>query len=111
MENQEKDHHRGKKVDKDLIHRLASIMCSDDEIAQAAGISVRALKKKYQKIIDQGKESGKKSLRRAQFEKALNGDTKMQVWLGKQYLGQKDSPEDKVGTQPLPWSDDIKGDS
>jgi len=45
MENQEKDHHRGKKVDKDLIHRLASIMCSDHEIAQAVGISLKALKK------------------------------------------------------------------
>lgn len=109
---QEKDHHRGKKVDKDLIFRLACIMCTNDEIAQAVGISLKALTKKYKSIIDKGKEAGKKSLRRAQFEKALNGDTKMQVWLGKQYLGQSESPEDKEGTQPLPWADDEpKGDA
>ena len=31
--------------------------------------------------------------------------TKMLTWLGKQYLGQKDSPEDREGTAPLPWED------
>ena len=106
MENQEKDHHRGKKVDTELIYRLACLQATYQEIAETVGISVKALKKKYQKLIDKGKESGKKSLRRAQFEKALNGDTRMQIWLGKQYLGQKESPEDIQGTAPLPWSDE-----
>ena len=32
-------------------------------------------------------------LRKAQWEKAMEGDTRMLIFLGKQYLGQKDSPE------------------
>lgn len=32
-------------------------------------------------------------LRQKQFEMAMNGDVRMLIWLGKQYLGQKDSPE------------------
>ena len=101
----EKDNHRGKKVDKEIIYKLSCEMATYEEIAVTVGISVKALKKKYKNLIMKGREDGKKSLRRAQFHKALNGDTKMMVWLGKQYLGQKDSPEDKEGTQPLPWED------
>ena len=32
-------------------------------------------------------------LRKAQWEKAMDGDTKMLIFLGKQYLGQKDIPD------------------
>ena len=32
-------------------------------------------------------------LRKAQWEKAMAGDTKMLIFLGKQYLGQQDSPD------------------
>ena len=35
----------------------------------------------------------KLALRKAQWEKAMEGDTKMLIFLGKQYLGQKDIPE------------------
>ena len=33
-------------------------------------------------------------LRKAQWEKAMAGDTKMLIFLGKQYLGQTDSPNE-----------------
>ena len=33
-------------------------------------------------------------LRKAQWEKAMAGDTKMLIFLGKQYLGQKDIPHE-----------------
>ena len=32
-------------------------------------------------------------IRQKQFEMAMNGDVRMLIWLGKQYLGQKDNPE------------------
>ena len=32
-------------------------------------------------------------LRQKQFDMAMNGDVRLLIWLGKQYLGQKDSPE------------------
>ena len=39
----------------------------------------------------------KLALRLAQWEKAMEGDTKMLIFLGKQYLGQKDSPHENDG--------------
>lgn len=93
------------KLDKDLIKKLASIHCTYEEIAEIVGTSVSTLEKRYKKVIDLGRADGKKSLRRAQFEKALNGDVRMQIWLGKQILDQKDSPEDTENVQPLPWED------
>ena len=33
-------------------------------------------------------------LRKAQWEKAMDGDTRMLIFLGKQYLGQKDTPNE-----------------
>lgn len=39
------------------------------------------------------REKGNSYLLRAQYQKAINGDNTMQVWLGKQRLGQKDRVE------------------
>jgi hypothetical protein len=39
-------------------------------------------------------------LRRMQFESANKGNVTMQIWLGKQYLGQSDHPVNEV--RPLP---------
>ena len=64
------------------------------------------LVKDFGKIIEKGKDAGKKSIRRAQWDKAINGDTRMQIFLGKQYLGQKDKPEDRSHQTPLPWNDE-----
>ena len=33
-------------------------------------------------------------LRKTQWEKAMDGDTRMLIFLGKQYLGQKDTPNE-----------------
>jgi len=35
-------------------------------------------------------ENGRSSLRRLQWKSATNGNITMQIWLGKQYLGQRD---------------------
>ena len=39
-------------------------------------------------------EEEKEILRMAQWEKAMDGDTRMLIFLGKQYLGQKDTPNE-----------------
>ena len=53
-----------------------------------------------------GKDKGRMSLRRLQFEKAQTGNTTMLIWLGKQMLGQKDKIETSENNDPLPWSYD-----
>lgn len=44
-------------------------------------------------IMEQGREMGRQSLRRVQFKTAHDGNATMQIWLGKQYLGQTDKQE------------------
>jgi DNA-binding CsgD family transcriptional regulator len=90
-------------IDRELVWRLACMQCTLREIADVIGVNAETIRKHFGDLIEKGKSVGKKSLRRAQFEKALNGDTRMLVWLGKQYLGQKDSIEDTENTVPLPW--------
>jgi hypothetical protein len=93
------------KLDRDLIFKLSTLHCTYKEIASVVGTSVSTLEKRYSGIIEKGRSEGKKSLRRAQMEKALNGDTRMLIWMGKQYLDQKDTPTDQENTQPLPWQE------
>ena len=92
-------------VDRDLVYKLACIQCTPEEIAEVVGCSADSLKKRFKSILEKGKETGKQSLRRAMWEKAINGDTRVQIFLSKQYLGMKDAPEDTNNNTPLPWED------
>lgn len=95
-----------KLVDKDIVYQLAAIMCTNEEIAQVLGLSATAIKMKYAKVIEQGRAQGKKSLRRSQFEKALAGDVRMLIFLGKNYLAQSETGEHTDENQPLPWEEE-----
>ena len=100
---------KGKKYkvhDRDVIKRLAAIMCSYEEIGGIIGMTEEGVKKRFKKVIDAGRAQGKESLRKAQFTRALDGDTRMQVWLGKNYLNQSDQPNANDNTQVLPWEED-----
>ena len=46
-------------------------------------------------------------LRKKQFEVAMTGDCKMLIWLGKQYLDQKDKPELQMNVNELPTGFDL----
>ena len=94
-----------KTIDRDLVYKLSCIQCSDQEIAEVVGTTAATLRKRFGSILDKGKQEGKKTLRRAMWEKALNGDTRIQIFLSKQYLGFKDTPEDSENKMPLPWED------
>ena len=79
-------------IDYDQVRRLASIHCTDDEIAAVLGCAVRTLTRvqKYKDVRDAAKQEGKASLRRMQYLKAKDGNITMLIWLGKQLLGQTD---------------------
>jgi len=95
-----------KLIAKDVVFQLAAIMCTNEEIGQVLGLSPTAIKQKYHKVIEQGRAEGKKSLRRSQFEKALAGDVRMLIFLGKNYLGQTDTGDQGEDNQPLPWEEE-----
>src|SRR6204780_2624518 len=79
-------------VDLELVEKLAHIQCTYGEIAATLGVSVDTLQrnKNFAVVYKKGAEGGRKSLRRMQFEAANKGNVVMQIWLGKQYLGQSD---------------------
>ena len=81
-----------KHVDLDLVEKLAHIQCTYGEIASTLGVSIDTLQrhKDFAAVYKRGAEGGRKSLRRMQFESANRGNVVMQIWLGKQYLGQSD---------------------
>ena len=84
-----------KTIDYELVEKLASIQCTQEEIANFLGLSVRTLQRdeEFCHIYKKGMENGKMSLRRIQFRIAEKGNAAMAIFLGKQYLGQKDIVE------------------
>lgn len=80
-----------KQLNENQIFELASIHCTDNEMAAVLDCDVDTLRDNYSAIIQKGRETGKMSLRRAQFKIALSNDKNalgMLIWLGKQLLEQ-----------------------
>lgn len=99
-------HSKVKDVDRELVWRLATIMCTAEEIADVVGLPAKTVRIKFGDLIEKGRSVGRKALRRAQFEKAINDkDPRLLIFLGKNYLAQKENPEDKEKETPLPWED------
>lgn len=79
----------------ETVAKLSSMMCTDAEIATFLETTVDTLNNKqnrdlFQNSKEKGQNTGRASLRRAQFKAAERGNSSMLIWLGKQYLGQKD---------------------
>ena len=76
------------------VEKLANIQCTQDEIASFLGISTRTLQRdeQFMELFNRGRENGKMSLRRIQWKHAEKS-VPMAIWLGKQYLGQRDKVE------------------
>ena len=93
-------------LDTEQIKKLAEIQCTVKEIAYIMGVSTDTITRNYQDAVDTGKETGKMLLRRAQWRKAVeDGNPGMLTWLGRQYLGQSESPINSQDSQILPWQD------
>ena len=81
------------------IEKLCSLMCTADEIAYFMGISIDTLSRRiseaygctFAEYHKRHSVNAIVSLRRSQWQNALNGNATMQIWLGKQYLGQKNN--------------------
>jgi hypothetical protein len=87
------------------VYNLASIGCSDKEIATWFDVSYSTLKYNFSEIIAKGREDLKHTLRRAMLKNALGGNAALQIFLAKNLLGMSDTPTNTDDKQPLPWSD------
>ena len=98
-----------KEINYKLVESLASIFCTQEEIASVLDISVRTLQRdeEFCRIYKKGQEMAKSSLRRIQF-KLAGTNSSMAIWLGKQYLGQKDTINTSTeGIQRVQIVDDL----
>jgi len=80
------------------VEALGMLQCTIDEVSLVLGIPPSTLKSRpdVMEAFNKGKEKGKMSLRRAQWKKAMEGNTTMLIWLGKQYLNQRE-PQLNIG--------------
>ena len=78
------------------VEELGKIQSTLPELAAVVGCGLSTVKDRlendpeFSAAYKSGLEAGKSSLRRLQWKAALGGNITMQIWLGKQYLGQRD---------------------
>src|SRR5260221_715645 len=77
-------------IDERLVHDLASIHCTIDEIAMICGCHRSTIEVRFSESVAAGKAFGRRRLRKCQFDAAYAGSVPMMIWLGKQVLGQRD---------------------
>ena len=90
-------------INQEHFEGMCRIQCTKDEICGILDIDEGTLTKwcketynlGFSDIYKKKSSTGKMSLRRQQFKSAENGNVTMQIWLGKQYLGQTDKIEQK----------------
>jgi hypothetical protein len=88
----------------ETLKALAAIGCTVPEMAQVMGVSKRTLERSYLEKIEAGRLERNVSLRRKQYQLAMQGDKTMLIWLGKQLLGQGE----KSKSQPPELTDGHK---
>jgi len=102
-----------KTIDKDMVLKLATMHCTNVEIASFFECDVKTITNRFSKILTIGREQGKLRLRQLQWKAATKGNIKMLIWLGKQYLGQTENmkiqPDGELVIRHLYGKDD--GDS
>jgi len=93
-------------IDKEEIYKLASYGCTNTEIADFYGCNESLIRKSYSENLVKGRANVKIRLRKLQWQSAENGNVTMQIFLGKNILGQKDRFEENETEEPLQWSYD-----
>jgi hypothetical protein len=98
-------------IDLELVEKLASIYCTDAEIAAIVGVSQETFTRRkrdenFAELLDKARAKGKASLRRLQWRLAEQGNAAVVIFLGKNLLGQRDKfDEQPLDLGPLPWTD------
>lgn len=89
-----------KEIKQKQFEELCAIQCTQEEICAVLDVCHDTLDKwchetydmSFSQVFEQKRQSGKSSLRRNQWNLSKTNPT-MAIWLGKQYLGQKDHAE------------------
>ena len=102
------------KIDLTELEKLASLQCTDEELAGFFGVSARTIESRrkqpaFAEAMRRGRAKGKISVRRAQMKLLEAGNGTAAVWLGKQLLGQRDvTPIELSGPNGQPVQFDLR---
>ncbi len=96
-------------IDHEQVTKLAERQWRNREIAAFFNCDEGTIRKRFSASLEKGRDSGKGKLRDLQWKAALNGNTAMLIFLGKQYLDQADKT-DTMGEIKLTQMPSIKID-
>lgn len=94
------------KITDEEISKLASYGCTNTEIADFYGCDESLIRKSFSDSLLKGRARGKIRLRQLQWQSAEKGNVTMQIFLGKNLLGQQDRIEENQLEEPLVWTND-----
>ena len=95
-----------KEINKMHFESLCKIQCTEEEICDFFNVTDKTLSgwckrtygKNFSETYKEKRAGGKISLRRAQFQLAEK-NAAVAIWLGKQYLGQKDTIDEENASE------------
>lgn len=101
-------------IDKKQFENLCAMQCTGEEIASFFEVSHDTLgrwckdtyNETFEEVFAKKRSKGKISLRRSQWRLAEKNPT-LAIWLGKQYLGQKDEQTVNQNIAPIVIKDDV----
>ena len=94
----------------DEVDHLASLGCTDRDIALYFGVKEDTLRRGFAENLHNGRHKLKVSLRQAQLRVALEGSVPMLIWLGRNMLQQNETGAASDEARPLPWTDEMDDD-
>ena len=105
-------------ISQEQFESLCAIQCTEEEILSVLKVSkdtlLRWCKEIYNTdfatIYEEKRQLGKASLRRMQWKTAEKGNVTMQIWLGKNLLGQKESIDIDTKLQRVEIINDLPKD-
>ena len=108
-------------IDLDELEKLCGLQCTQRDLAGWFNVHLHTIENRvkddteydhhgvfmtFAEIMERGYAKGRVSLRRRQMENADKGNATMQIWLGKQLLGQRDIVEHSgIGGGPIEHTD------
>ena len=78
------------------VEELAALGCNPEEIAGVLGCSRDTIDRNFAEQVGRGRNRLAKQLRGKQIDLAMEGSVPLLIWLGKQYLDQRDKADTTV---------------
>lgn len=83
-------------IDGELVQEMASWGCKNEDIAEYFDCSTDTIERRFAGELSKGRSELRSNLRQWQLKAAKAGNVVMLIWLGKNYLNQKDKSDAEI---------------